>query len=136
MEMRIEAGDAVKLVEGSLRALRERLEFRLWQIPETQLDGSQFVKDHVDRSRETPPCRAIAGAFQELLPRILGGITPVVNSEVSKCKRSEAMRNGENTQQSNSNFAAEAAVQVWVSRCEVVSSRRAMTIFVSNPRMA
>jgi hypothetical protein len=55
MEVRIKAGDTVELVEGSLRALRKGLEFRLWQIPETQLDGSQFVKDHVDRSRETQP---------------------------------------------------------------------------------
>ena len=55
MEVRIKAGDAVELVKGSLRAFREGFEFRLWQIPETQLDGSQFVKNHVDRSRETPP---------------------------------------------------------------------------------
>jgi len=58
MKVRIKAGDAVELVERSLRAFRKGLEFRLWQIPETQLDGSQFVKDHVDRSRETPPSRA------------------------------------------------------------------------------
>jgi hypothetical protein len=37
-----------------LRAFGKGLEFRFWQIPETQLDSSQFVKDHVDRSRETP----------------------------------------------------------------------------------
>jgi hypothetical protein len=55
MKVRIKAGDAVELVERSLRAFRKGLKFRLWQIPETQLYGSQFVKDHVDRSRETPP---------------------------------------------------------------------------------
>jgi hypothetical protein len=55
MEVRIKAGHAVELVEGSLRAFRKGFEFCLWQIPETQLYGSQFVKDHVDRSRETPP---------------------------------------------------------------------------------
>lgn len=58
MKMRIETGDAVKLVERSLGALRKGFEFCLWQVPETQLYGSQFVKDHVDRSRETPPCCA------------------------------------------------------------------------------
>ena len=55
MEMRIKTGDTVELVERSLRAFRKGLEFRLWQIPETQLYGPQFVKDHVDRSRESPP---------------------------------------------------------------------------------
>ena len=58
MKVRIKAGDTMELVERSLRAFRKGLEFRLWQIPETQLDGSQFVKDHVYRSRETPPSRA------------------------------------------------------------------------------
>jgi len=56
--MWIKAGDTMELVEGSLRAFRKGLEFRLWQIPETQLYGSQFVKDHVNGSRETPPSRA------------------------------------------------------------------------------
>jgi len=55
MKMRVKAGDAVQLIERSLRAFRKCLEFRLWQIPETQLYCPQFVKDHVDRSRETPP---------------------------------------------------------------------------------
>ena len=55
MEMRIKTGDTVELVERSLRAFRKGLEFRLGQIPEAQLYGPQFVKDHVDRSRESPP---------------------------------------------------------------------------------
>ena len=55
MKMRIKAGDTVELVERSLRAFRKGFEFRFWQIPETQLYSPQFVKDHVDRSRETPP---------------------------------------------------------------------------------
>ena len=55
MKMRIKAGDTVELVERSLRAFRKGFEFRFWQIPETQLYGPQFVKDHVDRSRESPP---------------------------------------------------------------------------------
>ena len=58
MKMRIKAGDTMELIERSLCALREGLEFRLGQISETQLDHSQFVKDHVDGSRETPPSRA------------------------------------------------------------------------------
>ena len=58
MEMRIKAGDAVELVERSLRAFGKGLKFRLWQVPETQLYGPQFVKDHVDRSRETQQSRA------------------------------------------------------------------------------
>ena len=56
MKMGVEAGDAVKLIERSLRALRKCLQLRDWQIPEAQLDGSQFVEDHVDMSRETAPC--------------------------------------------------------------------------------
>lgn len=55
MKMGIKAGDTVELIERSLRAFRKGFEFRLWQIAETQLYGSQFVKDHVDRSREAPP---------------------------------------------------------------------------------
>ena len=46
MEMRIEARDAVQLIERSLRAFGKGLEFRLWQIPEAELYGSQFVEDH------------------------------------------------------------------------------------------
>ena len=58
MKMRIKAGDTMELIEGSLGAIRKGLKFRLWQVPETQLYGSQFVKDHVDRSRETQQSRA------------------------------------------------------------------------------
>jgi hypothetical protein len=57
MKMRIKAGDAVELIERSLRALRKGLQLCDWQIPEAQLDGSQFVEDHDGMSRETAPCR-------------------------------------------------------------------------------
>ena len=79
MEMRIKAGDAMELVKRSLRALRQGFELRLWQIPATQLDGSQFVKDHVDRSRETPPLCANAGAFPAL-------VTTHTRWEAAACK--------------------------------------------------
>jgi len=46
MEVGIETGNAVELVQGSLRALGQRFEFGLRQIAATQLDSSQFVEDH------------------------------------------------------------------------------------------
>ena len=46
MKMGIEARDAVQLVERSLRAIGKGFEFRLWQITEAKLYGSQFVEDH------------------------------------------------------------------------------------------
>src|SRR6202011_1400148 len=46
MKMWIEAGDRVYLVERSLRAQREFLEFRFRQKPVAKLDGSKVVKDH------------------------------------------------------------------------------------------
>jgi hypothetical protein len=71
-----------------LRAFRKGLEFRLWQVPETQLYGPQFVKDHVDRSRESPPwCANGRRIFQELLSRILGGMLSVVNSHIRQRRR-------------------------------------------------
>ena len=59
MKMRIKTCHAMQLIERSLRAFGEGLEFRLRQIPEAQLNSPQFVEDHVDRSRETAPFRVI-----------------------------------------------------------------------------
>ena len=56
MKVGVETGDAVELIERSLRALRKGLQLCDRQIPVAQLDGSQIVEDHVGNSRETVPC--------------------------------------------------------------------------------
>src|SRR5215471_2177505 len=84
MKMRIKTGHAVNLVERRLRALGKGFEVRLWQIPVAQLDGPQFVEDHGERSREMRRYTFRAGAFPEMLHRILGGSGSVVNRGFSQ----------------------------------------------------
>ena len=52
MKIRIEAGNAVDLVERNLAAPRKIFQLCLRQVPAAQLDGSQFVKNHSEMSRE------------------------------------------------------------------------------------
>ena len=51
MEVRIETGHAVNLVERSLRAMRKSFELRLGQETVAKLDGPKVVEDHVVPSR-------------------------------------------------------------------------------------
>ena len=79
MKMGIEARDAVQLVERSLRAIGKGFEFRLWQITEAKLYGSQFVEDHrlglVKLRRIALP----TGAFP-------GNVTPHTRCVEASCK--------------------------------------------------
>jgi len=49
--MWIEAGNAVDLIERSVRALRKRFEFRFGQEAVAKLNSSQVVEDHGAASR-------------------------------------------------------------------------------------
>ena len=79
MKMRIKAGNTVELIKRCVRAFRKGLEFRLWQIPETQLYGSQFVKDHVIGLAKLRRCAQLAGAF-------LGTVTTHTRGDDASCK--------------------------------------------------
>jgi hypothetical protein len=46
------------LIQRNLAALRKKLQLRLGQIAVTQLDGSQFVKNHFELAREHAPLLA------------------------------------------------------------------------------
>jgi hypothetical protein len=49
--MRIEAGDAMDLIQRRVRTLGKRFEFRLGQEAVAKLDSSQVVEDHGAASR-------------------------------------------------------------------------------------
>ena len=51
VKMRVEAGDAVDLIERGARALRKSFELGLRQKAVAQLDGPQVVEDHSAPSR-------------------------------------------------------------------------------------
>lgn len=55
LEMRVETGYAVNLVQRRLGALGKRFEFRFWQKTVTSLDGSKVVEDHGARLNALPP---------------------------------------------------------------------------------
>ena len=57
MEMRIETGDAVDLIQRHLRAFRQAFEFRLGQKAVPQLYRSQVVKNHGTRSHVAVFCK-------------------------------------------------------------------------------
>src|SRR5580704_17584058 len=88
VEVRIEAGNAMELVERRLRPVRKRFQLRLWQITEAHLDGSQFVKDHEGSSHETAADSVRAARLGDLYPRILGFPPPVVNTFPARLRSS------------------------------------------------
>jgi hypothetical protein len=66
MEMGIEGGNAMNLIQGSLRAPRKAFELSLRQIPVARLYGSQFVKNHGRLSRERALRPSSPGAPTEI----------------------------------------------------------------------
>src|SRR5271167_4223311 len=58
MKVGVKTRDAVKLIKGSLAALRKVFQLCLGQIAVSQLYGSQFVKNHFGLSREPAPLLA------------------------------------------------------------------------------